>query len=56
MRMATAFGALLVNSAYLAASSSPTLFYFANIVLHIALGMALTMGQHATSVTAAQSA
>src|SRR5919106_5524679 len=43
MRMAAAFAALLVNSAYLAASASPTLFYFANIVLHIALGIALSI-------------
>ena len=41
--MAIAFGALLINSAYLAASASPTLFYFSNIVLHIALGIALAI-------------
>ncbi|HKY20600.1 MAG TPA: tetratricopeptide repeat protein [Vicinamibacterales bacterium] len=41
--MTAAFAALLVNSAYLAASASPTLFYFANIVLHIALGIALSI-------------
>ena len=31
---------LLVNSAYLAAFASPSLFYFANVVLHMALGVA----------------
>src|SRR5688572_11307855 len=40
---AIAFGALLINSAYLAASASPSLFYFSNIVLHIALGLALSI-------------
>ena len=43
MRLAITFGVLLINSAYLAASASPTLFYFANIVLHIALGLALSI-------------
>ncbi|MEO5742939.1 MAG: tetratricopeptide repeat protein [Vicinamibacterales bacterium] len=43
MRLAVVFGALLINSAYLAASASPTLFYFSNIVLHIALGIALAI-------------
>ena len=38
-----AFGALLINSAYLAASASPSLFYFSNILLHIALGVALAI-------------
>jgi tetratricopeptide (TPR) repeat protein len=42
-RVAVAFGALLINSAYLAASSSPTLFYFSNILIHIALGIALAI-------------
>jgi tetratricopeptide (TPR) repeat protein len=32
---------LLLNSAYLAASAEPTLFYFANVVAHIALGAVL---------------
>ena len=32
-----------INSAYLAASASPTLFYFSNILLHIALGLALAI-------------
>src|SRR5687768_3032001 len=43
MRLAAAFGVLLINSAYLAAFASPSLFYFSNIVLHIALGIALTI-------------
>jgi Flp pilus assembly protein TadD len=32
---------LLLNTAYLAAFSSPTLFYYANVVVHIALGSVL---------------
>jgi Cytochrome c554 and c-prime len=32
---------LLLNSAYLAAFASPSLFYFANVVLHMMLGVAL---------------
>src|SRR5688500_5555442 len=43
MRLAAAFCLLLINSAYLAAFASPTLFYFSNIVLHIALGIGLTI-------------
>jgi tetratricopeptide (TPR) repeat protein len=42
-RIAIVFGALLINSAYLAASSSPTIFYFSNILLHIALGLGLAI-------------
>jgi tetratricopeptide (TPR) repeat protein len=34
---------LLVNTAYLAAFPSPTLFYMGNAVLHLALGLALTV-------------
>ena len=35
-------GALLfVNSAYLAAFATPSLFYFANVALHVVLGAAL---------------
>ncbi|HUP41329.1 MAG TPA: hypothetical protein VM115_14495, partial [Vicinamibacterales bacterium] len=41
--IAALFGALLINSAYLAASASPSLFYFSNILVHIALGVALTI-------------
>lgn len=44
MRLAVGFGALLINSAYLAASANPSLFYFSNIVVHIALGIALAVG------------
>jgi tetratricopeptide (TPR) repeat protein len=36
-----ALALLLLNSAYLAAFASPTIFYFANVVLHIALGLVL---------------
>src|SRR5687767_4121323 len=43
IRVAILFGALLINSAYLAASASPTLFYFSNILIHIALGLALAI-------------
>jgi tetratricopeptide (TPR) repeat protein len=41
--IAAAAAALAVNSAYLAASATPSLFYFANIVLHIALGATLAL-------------
>src|ERR1700692_2237019 len=34
---------LLVNTAYIAAFPSPTLFYMGNVVLHLALGLALTV-------------
>jgi Tfp pilus assembly protein PilF len=33
--------ALLLNTAYLAATASPTLFYFGNVVLHMGLGVVL---------------
>ena len=39
-----AFAILLVNSSYLAAYASPTLFYFGNIALHILFGGALALG------------
>ena len=32
---------LLLNSAYLAAFATPSLFYFVNVVLHMVLGLAL---------------
>src|SRR5262245_4658501 len=32
---------LLLNTLYLSLTASPTLFYFANVVLHMALGLAL---------------
>ncbi len=35
--------ALLVNTAYIAALPSPTLFYMGNVVLHLALGLTLTV-------------
>ena len=39
--IAGAFLLLLLNSAYLAAFATPSLFYFANVVLHMVLGVAL---------------
>src|SRR4051794_1389122 len=33
----------LLNTAYLAASASPSLVYFTNVVLHIGLGIALAV-------------
>jgi tetratricopeptide (TPR) repeat protein len=36
--------ALLVNSAYLAAFASPTIFYMGNVLLHLALGLAALAG------------
>jgi tetratricopeptide (TPR) repeat protein len=36
-----ALALLLLNTAYLAAFASPTVFYFANVVLHMGLGVAL---------------
>src|SRR5689334_20424500 len=38
-----AFAILLVNSSYLAAYASPTLFYFGNIALHILFGGAVAL-------------
>ena len=38
-----AFAILLVNSSYLAAYASPTLFYFGNIALHILFGGAVSV-------------
>lgn len=38
-----ASGALLLNTAYLAAFASPTVFYFANVVLHMVLGVTLAV-------------
>jgi Flp pilus assembly protein TadD len=45
LRSLTAAGwvVLLLNTAYLAAFPSPTLFYMGNAVLHLALGLALTV-------------
>src|SRR2546425_1331107 len=36
--LAIAFVVLLVNSAYLAAAPSATLFYYANVAVHVVLG------------------
>ena len=35
--------ALALNSAYLAATAAPTFFYFSNVVVHVALGIALSV-------------
>ncbi|MBI3952144.1 MAG: tetratricopeptide repeat protein [Acidobacteria bacterium] len=37
------FLVLLANSSYLAANADPTLFYFANVVLHLLLGLVLAI-------------
>lgn len=42
--LAIAFLVLLLNSAYLAAFASPTIFYMANVLLHIGLGLAAAAG------------
>ena len=42
--MAVLFLALLVNTAYLAAFASPTIFYMGNVLLHLGLGLALAVG------------
>ncbi|MEO8661268.1 MAG: tetratricopeptide repeat protein [Bryobacteraceae bacterium] len=41
---AIAFLVLLVNTAYLAAFASPTVFYMSNVLLHVGLGMAVLGG------------
>jgi hypothetical protein len=41
--LALGFLVLLVNSAYLAARADPSLFYFASVVLHLALGLGLAV-------------
>src|ERR671910_1937070 len=43
IRVLAAAAALAMNSAYLAATATASLFYFANILLHIALGAALAV-------------
>jgi len=40
---AALFLALLVNTAYLAAFASPTVFYMSNVLLHLGLGLALAV-------------
>src|SRR5262249_60354311 len=37
------FLALLINSSYLAGNADPTVFYFANVVLHTVLGVGLAI-------------
>ena len=41
--LAVAIALLLLNTAYLASSAAPTLFYFTNVVLHIGLGAVLAV-------------
>ncbi len=38
-----AFGILLLNSAYLAAFATPSLFYYSNLVAHVVIGLALAV-------------
>jgi len=40
---AVVFLALLINTAYIAAFNSPTIFYMGNVLLHLVLGIGLTM-------------
>jgi tetratricopeptide (TPR) repeat protein len=42
--MATLFLVLLVNTAYLSAYASPTIFYMGNVLLHLGLGLAVAAG------------
>jgi hypothetical protein len=42
--LAPGFLVLLANSAYLAGRADPSAFYFANVVLHVVLGMAVAAG------------
>ncbi len=39
--LTAAIALLLINTAYLAAAASPTIFYFSNVVLHIGLGLVM---------------
>src|SRR5260370_20874575 len=39
--LTAAIALLLLNTAYLAAVASPTIFYFSNVVLHIGLGLVI---------------
>jgi tetratricopeptide (TPR) repeat protein len=41
--VAAAFALLLLNSAYLAAFATPSLFYFVNVLLHVGLGAVLAV-------------
>ena len=40
---AIAFVVLLVNTAYIAAFASPTIFYMSNVLLHFVLGLGLSV-------------
>jgi hypothetical protein len=35
---------LLLNSAYIASSATPSLFFYSNIAVHVLLGAGLTLG------------
>ncbi len=41
--LAVSFLLLLINSSYLAAYADPSLFYYANLLLHLGLGLLLTL-------------
>jgi hypothetical protein len=41
--IAIAFLALLLNTAYISAFASPTIFYMANVLIHLVLGVALAV-------------
>ena len=41
-RLTFGFLLLVLNSAYLVARAEATLFYFANVALHVALGLVVT--------------
>src|SRR6478672_3716127 len=38
-----AFYVLLLNSAYLAATATPSLFYFVNVAVHVVMGLGLAV-------------
>ncbi len=42
--LAVLFFILLINAVYLLALPSPTVFYVANALLHLALGIVVTIG------------
>ena len=41
--LAVCFLVLLINTAYIAAFASPTIFYMGNVLLHLGLGVALSI-------------
>src|SRR5215467_13922372 len=42
--MAVCFIILLVNTAYVAAFATPSVFYMTNVLIHLGLGLALSIG------------